>query len=125
MDAGVDANAAAAADRVGLPAFFVAGLGAVAEHGIHAKNLAVFAGGEHFLQVLYVFQKTVVEPHEDAASGLFGGGDERFGLGDHTAQRLFDEHKRCNWENFGKQFDGGVVRRGNDRGIVFAAERGG
>jgi hypothetical protein len=80
MDAGVDANAAATADRVGLPAFFVAGLCAVGEDGVYSEDAAVFAGGKKLVEVLNIFEEPVVETDEDAAAGFFRHGDKIFCL---------------------------------------------
>jgi len=124
VDAGIDADTAAAAYGVGLPAFFVTGLRAVRKDGIDAEDPAVFAGGEKFLEVLDIFQEAIVEANENSAVGFFGTGDEIFCFGASPAERFFYEHARSEREDFWKAFDSGVVRSGyNGRAVFFGEGR--
>src|SRR5258708_12244697 len=71
VDARINADAAAAADGVGLPTFFVAGLRAVGEDSVNAEDAAVFAGREKLAEMLDIFEEAIVETDEAAAVGFF------------------------------------------------------
>ena len=124
VDAGIDADTAATAYGVGLPAFFVTGLRAVGKDGIDAKDPAVFAGGEKFLEMLDIFQEAIVEANENSAVGFFGSGDEIFCFDASAAERLFYEHARNEREDFWKGFDGGIVRSSYNSSVVFFGKGG-
>jgi len=68
VDARINADATAAADGVGLPTFFVAGLRAVGEDSVNAEDAAVFAGREKLAEMLDIFEEAIVETDEDAGA---------------------------------------------------------
>src|SRR5260221_11221770 len=124
VDAGINADATAAADGVGLPTFFVAGLRAVGEDGVNAEDAAVFAGRDKLAEMLDIFEEAIVETDEDAAVGFFCLGHETFRLSASAAERLLDEDVRSWRKNTWAAFNGRAVGRGKDRGIVLYGEGG-
>src|SRR5882762_2717030 len=109
VDARINADATAAADGVGLPTFFVAGLRAVGENGVNAEDAAVFAGREKLAEMLDIFEEAIVETDEDAAVGFFCRGDETLRLSAGAAERLLDEDVRSERKNSWEEFNGSVV----------------